>query len=95
MNLKKVMPLRKKERIKIRFKDLTRKEEKARKIKKVKERPKQINKSKKENLLILPQKVAQILNQELKDKIKQEKKLQLQLIVNKDIFLKNHKNLEK
>jgi len=32
---------------------------------------------------------------ELKDKIKQEKKLQLQLIVNKDIFLKNHKNLEK
>jgi len=94
MNLKKVMPLRKKERIKIRFKDL-RKEEKARKIKKVKERPKQINKSKKENLLILPQKVAQILNQELKDKIKQEKKLQLQLIVNKDIFLKNHKNLEK
>ena len=89
------MLLRKKERIKIRFKDLTRKEEKARKIKKVKERPKQINKSKKENLLILPQKVAQILNQELKDKIKQEKKLQLQLIVNKDIFLKNHKNLEK
>ena len=89
------MPLRKKERIKIRFKDLTRKEEKARKIKKVKERLKLINKSKKENLLILPQKVAQILNQELKEKIKQEKKLQLQLIVNKDIFLKNHKNLEK